>query len=30
MAFTEVSRGRWMLGRSSGYQAVPLPLIEDR
>ena len=27
-AFIEVSRGRWMLGHRSGYQAAPLPLIE--
>jgi hypothetical protein len=27
-AFVEVTRGRWMLGRPSGYQAAPLPLIE--
>lgn len=28
MAFTEISRGRWMLGHSSGYPAAPLPPIE--
>jgi hypothetical protein len=27
-AFVEVSRGRWVLGRPSGYQAAPLPLAE--
>jgi hypothetical protein len=27
-AFTEVSRGRWMPGKPSGYEAAPLPLIE--
>jgi len=27
-AFTEVSRGRWILGHPSGYKAAPLPPIE--
>jgi len=27
-AFTEVTRGRWVLGRPSGYEAAPLPLEE--
>lgn len=27
-AFTEVTRGRWMLGKPSGYQAAPLPMAE--
>jgi hypothetical protein len=27
-AFSEVSRGRWMLGQPSGYQAAPLPFAE--
>ena len=26
--FVEVGRGRWVLGRPSGYQAAPLPLAE--
>jgi hypothetical protein len=27
-AFTEVTRGRWVLGKPSGYQAAPLPMAE--
>jgi hypothetical protein len=27
-AFTEVTRGRWMLGKPSGYKPEPLPLAE--
>lgn len=28
-AFTEVTRGRWVLGKPSGYQPEPLPLAEE-
>ena len=28
-AFTEVTRGRWVLGKSSGFRAAALPLAEE-